>query len=32
MGAGILVGFFGGFILVFVLVMLFLFLALGAIP
>ena len=32
MGAGILVGFFGGFILVFVLVMLFLFLALSAIP
>ncbi len=32
MGAGILVGFFGGFVLGFVLVMLFLFLALGAIP
>ena len=32
MGAGILVGFFGGFVLGFVLVMLFLFLALSAIP
>ena len=32
MGAGILVGFFGGFALGFVLVMLFLFLALSAIP
>ena len=32
MGAGILVGFFGGFALVFVLVMLFLILALSAIP
>ena len=32
MGAGILVGFFGGFALVFVLVILLLFLALSAIP
>ena len=32
MGAGILVGFFGGFALGFVLVLLFLFLALRAIP
>ena len=32
MGTGILVGFFGGFVLGFVLVMLFLFLALSAIP
>ena len=32
MGAGILVGFFGGFALGFVLVMFFLFLALSAIP
>ena len=32
MGAGILIGFFGGFALGFVLVMLFLFLALSAIP
>ena len=32
MGAGILVGFFGGFALVFVLVMLFVILALSAIP